>query len=84
MKTDFSELKNKEVVNVKDGKLLGCVCDLELDTCDGRVLSIILPGSGIFASFSSKNHIVIPWCNIEKIGEDAILVRYCEALPSGK
>lgn len=83
MKMTFSDLKSKEVINIRDGKFLGCVCDLELNACDGRILSLVLPGSGIFSSFSSKKRIYIPFCNIEKIGEDIILVKYCEALPSG-
>lgn len=84
MTVTFCELKNKEVVNTRDGKLLGCVCDVELDVCTGSILGLILPGNGILSSFSSKNRICIPWCNIEKIGRDTVLVKYCDPLPSGK
>ena len=74
----FSELCRKEVVNVCDGTLLGCVCDLEFDLCSGNVRAIILPGSGLFASVSSKNRVTVPWRDVERIGDDAIIVRYID------
>ena len=39
-------------------------------------VALILSGSGLFASLSAKNRVTIPWRDIERIGEDAILVRY--------
>ncbi len=72
----FSELRNKEVINLRDGCLLGCVCDLELNACTGAINAIILPGNGLLASLSAKKRIVIPWCDIERIGRDTILVKY--------
>ena len=44
LRTTFSDLKCKEVINVCDGGRLGCVTDLELDLCTGTILSIIVPG----------------------------------------
>ena len=72
----FCDLKSKEVINICDGKLLGAVCDLEIDIFTGRIGAIVLPGSGIFSSLSQKNRILIPWCDIEKIGKDTILVKH--------
>jgi YlmC/YmxH family sporulation protein len=75
----FSELKNKEVINLYDGSLLGCVGDLEFNSATGEICAIILPGNGLLASLSPKNRIVIPWHDIERIGKDTILVRFnCE------
>lgn len=31
-----TDLRNKEVVNKKDGTRLGNVCDVEVDTCTGK------------------------------------------------
>lgn len=73
--TSFTDLKNKSVINLCDGSTLGCICDIELNPCTGQITAIILPGNGILASFSSKNRIVVPWCDIERIGKDTILVR---------
>lgn len=72
----FSELKNKEVINIRDGSLLGCISDLEFNTCTGEICAIALPGSGILASLSPKNRITIPWCDIERIGKDTVLVKF--------
>lgn len=74
--TTFCELRGKKVVNVIDGSLLGCISDIELNVCTGEIRALILPGgNGILASLSQKNRITIPWCNIERIGRDTILVR---------
>lgn len=73
--SSFSELRNKEVINIRDGSLLGCVCDIEFNSCSGEITAIVLPGNGLLASLSSKNRIVIPWSDIERIGKDTVLVK---------
>ncbi|HAN21582.1 MAG: hypothetical protein A2Y15_01860 [Clostridiales bacterium GWF2_36_10] len=78
----YSCLKNKEVINVTDGRRLGCIIDLEIDPVCGKIIKIILPScDGFFSYFSNKNNICIPWENIERIGDDIILVRDCECRP---
>ena len=42
----FSELRCKEVIDLHSGQRLGYVCDAEYDPCDGKILSIIVPGQG--------------------------------------
>ena len=74
--TTFSELRNKQVVNLRDGSVLGCIYDLEINSCTGEICAICLPGNGLLASLSSKNRISIPWRDIERIGKDTILVRF--------
>ena len=70
-----SELRQKEVINISDGKRLGFVCDVEIDFENGRIESIIIPGSGrLFGLLGKDNEFVIPWERIKKIGEDIILV----------
>lgn len=71
----YNKLRQKEVVNVLDGRSLGCICDMELDLANGCICAIIVPGPcGFLKIFGSNNHYVIPWKNICKIGEDVILV----------
>lgn len=71
------ELKDKEVICVKDGTRLGCVCDVEIDTCSGRLSSLIIYGKPkAWGVLGRENDIIIPWENIEIIGEDTILVSY--------
>ena len=48
----FTELKNKEVINVCDGRRLGYVCDLETDVECGRIISSLMPSEGKLLSFS--------------------------------
>jgi len=71
----FSELKSKEVINMKDCKKLGHVCDLEFDHCTGCISKIIVPGKGkLFTSFCNETEYVISYSEICKIGPDIILV----------
>ena len=75
LRTTFSDLKCKEVINISDGGRLGCVTDLELDLCTGAILSIIVPGEGrLLGLIRARDGIIIPFCRIQKIGEDVILV----------
>ena len=76
MKTySFLELSDKDVINLCTGEKLGRICDIEINTKDCTVVSIVLPGQGSWMSFGKATETVIPWCKIECIGEDAILVR---------
>ena len=73
------DLRQKEVINIADGKRLGYVYDVEMDLKDGRVNSIIIPGdTRFFGLFGKNNDYVIPWENIKKIGMDIILVELNE------
>ncbi|MBQ2766980.1 MAG: YlmC/YmxH family sporulation protein [Clostridia bacterium] len=78
-------LREKEVINLCDGRRLGYVCDVELSLCDGKLTAIMVPAeSGLFG-FCRCPQIVIPWEKIETIGNDAILVRLspAECCPQG-
>lgn len=77
--------REKEVINLSDGRRLGYVTEIEFDICTGKITAIIVCGEGSFFG-KGKKDIVIPWCNIEKIGADIILVRAesCLCPPDGK
>ena len=71
----ITELHNKEVINVGDGCRLGCVDDVEVDTCTAQMCAIVIRGRrGIFGH---TDDIVIPWKDIEVIGEETVLVSFC-------
>jgi len=75
MDISFCNLRCKDVVNVCDGKNLGNITDIIIDTCCGRVLGIVVPSSkSFFSFFKSNNDIFIPYNRICKIGKDIILV----------
>lgn len=71
-----SELWSKEVINVVDGRRLGMVEDVELDLKVGKIDALVIPGRpGLFGLFGATQDVVINWNQIQKIGEDVILVR---------
>ena len=72
----FSELKQKEVVNVLDGRRLGTTIDIEFSQNDGVITAIVVPGPFSFKGFikGSCDGYVIPMKKICKIGDDVVLV----------
>ncbi len=73
------EVKLKEVINTCNCKKLGCVSDLEVDLCTGRVEAIIVPRcSSVCGFIGSDTCYLIPFECIKKIGENLIFVEICE------
>ena len=71
----FSELRCKEVIDLRSGQRLGYVCDAEFDPNDGKLLSLIVPGQGRAGGLLGReDDYVIPWCKISRLGGDIILV----------
>lgn len=69
----FCELREREMINVTDGKRLGRIIDVAMD-CKGRVLGFIVPGEKKILKLNANANIYIPWECIVKIGTDVILV----------
>ena len=75
MACNTAELREKDVILVKDGKKLGFITDFEIDVSSGRITAVIVsPMSGYFCFPGGKNEYRIPWEKIDCIGEDAVLV----------
>ena len=71
----LSELKCKDVINIRDCKKLGHVCDLEFDPCSGCIQKIMVPSCNrIFSFMRCEPEIVICFNEIKQIGPDIILV----------
>lgn len=69
------DLRQKEIINVKDGCRFGYLCDLEIDITCGRIVALIVPAPGkILGLFCREKEYRIPWDCIKKIGTDIILV----------
>ena len=70
---NYSSLREKDVINVCDGRKIGSICDLTVDADCGRITEIFV--SDRFFGFSAqKPPAKIPWEKISCIGEDTILV----------
>ncbi len=71
----LSDLQNKVIVNMLDGKNIGNIIDVRIDEEKGSIVSLIIePNKNIF-SLRKGVDTEINWNNITKIGEDVILVQ---------
>lgn len=71
----LSDLQNKDIVNVIDGKNIGNIIDVKINEEDGSIISLVIEPNRNFFSFRNKGvDTEIYWKNITKIGEDVILV----------
>lgn len=72
----IDELKNKQVVSVKSGAMLGRIDDVEINTDTGTINAVVIFGKNhILGIFGRDNDIVIPWNDIEVIGSETVLVK---------
>ena len=76
------DIRKKEVINLCDGARLGCATDFEVSICDAKLLALVIPAGG-WLGIGRSDRIVIPWENIQCIGEDTILVKM-ESLSCGR
>ena len=78
----IDELKNKQVVCIKDGRGLGYISDIELDTDSGSLTSLIIYGRPkALGLIGREDDIIIPFEDIKVIGPETVLVN-CEMLSS--
>lgn len=72
------ELRQKEVINIRDCQRIGYVMDIDMDPVTGRVCQLIVPGQGkICGLFGRDTEYVIGWKCVRQIGADIILVDVC-------
>lgn len=71
----LSELQNKDIVNIIDGRKIGNIIDVNIDM-NGKMEGLVVEKSKFLVSmFSNKDEIEVKWEQIDKIGEDVILVK---------
>ena len=59
MRCTVTAMRSKEVVNIDNGCRLGCVTDVEIDTCTGCLVSItVFCGKGICGFFGRGEEII--------------------------
>lgn len=85
MQCRIAELRNKEVINVKNGVRIGFIGDAEIDTQTGRLTAVVVYGRlRLFGLLGREADLVILWKDITLLGDDAVLVRYEEAVEEKK
>lgn len=78
MEYSFTELKKKTVINVDDGSKIGKVSDISVTfpECCLKSLTVSPP-----FCFSASDKTVLTPCDVQKIGEDVILVKKKRGCP---
>ena len=76
----FSELQDKQVVNIRDGKMVGRVEDLDLNPADYRVQSFLVDKNqsvlrAFFSFLFPVSRIAVNLDQIVSVGEDVILIQ---------
>ncbi len=75
MKNRIYDLREKQVISLADGCLLGNVSDVEIDVENGKLTALVVVGRKSVGLFGKEEEFVVSWDDIEKIGDDVIIVR---------
>jgi YlmC/YmxH family sporulation protein len=71
----LSDLQRKDIVNINNGKKVGKIIDVEIDSNNGSMISLIVEKGRYFRSvFNSESEVLVKFDQIKKMGEDVILV----------
>ncbi len=71
----MSDLERKDVVNITDGKIIGKIIDIIINSESGAIENFIIEKSRYLRNmFSTDNIINLKYEEIKKIGSDVILV----------
>ena len=72
----LSEMQSKEIVSIIDGRKLGRIIDVNVDINNGKINYFVCEQRRFFKRFLNSNgEIKFTFDDIEKIGEDVILVK---------
>lgn len=79
MNCRVGDMRDKEVINVRNGMRIGFVGDIELNPQDARMTAVVVYGkSRFFGVLGHEEDVIIPWKDIKLIGDDTVLVDYEE------
>lgn len=70
----LSDLQGKDIVDLSDGKRVGNIIDIVI-TREGNIETLMVEKRKTLSFFSSNNEVEIKWQQVDKIGEDVILVK---------
>lgn len=81
MSAKISDLQERQIVNIADGKCLGNVKDIELNIIDGTIQALVLVGTGgLLGMLQNQGELFIPWEKVIRIGVDVVLIDMPELL----
>ena len=71
----LSELQKKDIVNIKNGKKIGKIIDVEFDINTGYLIRFVIEKPFFVKNiFNIEEVITIKFTQIKKLGEDVILI----------
>lgn len=70
---NLSDLQSKDIININDGKRIGNIIDVSIDST-GKPVILLVEKYKFFLSLFKSSAIEIKWEQIKKIGKDVILV----------
>ncbi len=72
---NLSDLQNKDIINILDGKKIGNIIDAKFNISTGNIEKLVIePAKSLFSL--KNNSLEIDFNKIKKIGEDVILIEY--------
>jgi len=70
----ITDLRDKEIIDIRDGGRYGYVGDVEVDLESGRV-ALVVPGRlRFFGLLGREPDRIFPWESVKRFGADIILV----------
>ena len=77
MPVRIGELRNRDVISVRDGVRIGFVGDIEINTQTAQLAAVVVYGRPrLFGLLGHEEDCIIPWESIRMLGEDAVLVDF--------
>ncbi len=71
----LSELQKKDIINIKDGKKIGRIIDVEFDVTNGYMIHFLIERYSIIRNiFNTNEDVYVKFTQIKKLGEDVILI----------
>jgi len=70
----LSELQGKDIINTIDGKKIGNIIDVNIGL-NGNMESFVVEKGRFFFKLFGREEVLVRWDQVNKIGEDVILVK---------
>ncbi len=71
-------LRDKEVINTNDCKILGFIADVDFEVESGHIIALIVPGPAKICGLIGRDiEYVIPYKCVVNVGPDVVLVNVC-------